>query len=171
MSYTGNFGKKYIKQVEVCDVEGNKVEILLKYSARTPLLYLNMFGTDMFDDLGKIAIATSKSKKLVEKVDKVGAENLAENLTEKDFDGVDMTPMFDFFKKFGAALIATAHYPKPLAYDVIYAEEGAMLPEDFITDEEYSPIFTAIKELFIPMEEDYKKKLMQASAVVGIKRT
>lgn len=167
MSYTGNFGRKYIKQVEACDVEGNKVEILLKYSARTPLLYLNMFGTDMFDDLAKIAIATSKSEKLIEKVDKEGAESL----TEKDFDGVDMTPMFDFFKKFGAALIATAHYPKPLAYDVIYAEEGGMLPEDFITDEEYSPIFTAIKELFIPMEEDYKKKLMQASAVVGIKRT
>ena len=160
MSNVGVFSKTYVKQVKVIDLEGNEVEIVLKYSARTPLLYLNMFGTDMFDDLADVVIRMDKKEQLVKKIDEQGAESL----TEKDLNGVDMTPMFDFFNKFGVALVATAHYPKPLSYEVI---SETMIPSDFIMDENYRELFEAIKELFIPASEDYKKKLMQAVGVVG----
>lgn len=163
MSNVGVFSKTYVKQVKVIDLEGNEVEIVLKYSARTPLLYLNMFGTDMFDDLADIVVRMAKKEQLVNKVNEKGVESI----TEKDLNGVDSTPMFDFFNKFGAALIATAHYPKPLAYDVIM---DTMLPQDFILDEKYSELFEAVKYLFAPATEDYKKKLTQAVGVVG-KRT
>lgn len=162
MANTGNFAKSYIKQVSVKDLDGQSVEILLKYTARTPLLYMNMFGTDMFDDLAEVVIQLDKRDDIVKKIDESGAEKL----TESDLKGLDMTLMFDFFNKFAASLVATAHYPKPLPYDVI-AE--TMLPADFITDAEYANLFEAIKELFIPAVDDYKKKLMQVAAGINKK--
>ena len=90
------FSKKYIKQVEVRDLDGKPVEILLKYSARTPLLYMNYFGTDMFDDLAKVVIQLSKHDDIVKKIEESGAESL----TEKDMMDFNMSDMFDFFHKF-----------------------------------------------------------------------
>lgn len=117
----------------------------------------------MFDDLADIVIRMDKKEELVKKVNEKGAESL----TVEELKGVDMTPMFDFFTKFGVALVATAHYPKPLSYEVI---TETMFPSDYIMNENYRELFEAIKELFIPASEDYKKKLMQVVGVVG-KRT
>lgn len=164
MENYGNFSKSYVRTVEVRDIDGKPVEIVLKYTARTPLLYLNYFGTDMFDDLARVVLQTAKNEEVVKKLDESGAESLSED----DLKNLDAGLLFEFFNKFAAALVATAHHPKPISYDTI---ASTMLPEDFITDPDYEGLFIAVRELFTPVLDDYKKKLERAIAVAGKKRT
>lgn len=157
MDNFGNFSRKYCKEVVVTDENGKDVCIKLKYTALTPLLYRNYFSTDMFDDLGIVAAQNLKKQKLVEKMDKVGAESLS----EEDFALFDFNEAVLFFDKFAVALVATAIYPETLSYERI---RETMLPEDFITDKRYDALFVAIKDLYEPATDDYKKKLLQAVA-------
>lgn len=154
MDNFGNFERKYVAEVVVKDNDGKDVCIKLKYTAMTPLLYMNYFGIDMFDDLANIVINGSKQDELLQKVHNEGVESLSDDEINK----VSTDYTLAFFDKFAVALIATALYPESLSYARI---RSTMLPEDFIADERYSDIFNAIYELFNPAVEDYKKKLIR----------
>lgn len=162
MDNYGNFGRNYCKEVVVADSDGKNVCIKLKYTALTPLLYRNYFATDMFDDLAKIAAKQLTKSEVVEKIEKSGVESL----TEEEIAELEVNDTMIFFEKFAVALVATAIYPETLSYDRI---RQTMLPEDFITDDRFSKVFDAIQELYMPVLDDYKKKLMTARVKVAQK--
>lgn len=157
MDNYGNFGKKYVREVIIKDNDGKDVCITLKYTGQTPLIYMNYFSRDMFDDIAKMSLqGTVKSEVLAK------AEKDVDSLTDKDWEQLSMPDACEFFDNYAVALVATALYPKTVSYETI---RDTMLPADFITDESYSELFTAIQELFLPLEQDYKKKLAQIAAV------
>lgn len=159
MDNFGNFGKNYCKEVVVIDQDGKDVCIKLKYTALTPLLYRNYFATDMFDDLAKIAAKQLIKSEIIEKLEKDGIESLTEN----EIAQLEVNDTILFFDKFAVALVATALYPETLSYERI---RETMLPDDFITDERYSKLFDAMQELYMPVLDDYKKKLTTVGANV-----
>ena len=162
MDNFGNFGRNYCKEVVVADADGKNVCIKLKYTALTPLLYRNYFASDMFDDLAKIAAKQLTKSEVVEKLEKDGVESL----TDSEIAQLEVNDTVLFFDKFAVALVATAVYPETISYDRI---RQTMLPEDFITDERYSKLFDAMQELYMPVLDDYKKKLMTVGAQVARK--
>lgn len=163
MDNFGNFGRNYCKEVVVKDEEGKEVCIKLKYTALTPLLYRNYFATDMFDDLAKIASKQLSAGKILDKLEKKGVESLTEN----EIASLQINDTMIFFDKFAVALVATALYPETVSYERI---RFTMLPEDFITDERYSELFEAMQELYMPVLDDYKKKLTTVRAKVAQKQ-
>lgn len=164
MDNFGNFGvKKYVREVVVKDEDGKDVCITLKYTAQTPLIYMNYFSRDMFDDIAKMSIQGTLKSDVLEK-----ANRDIESVTAEEWEQLTMPDACEFFDNFAVALIATSLYPKTVSYDTIREK---MLPADFITDDRYTELYQAEQDLFLPVVEDYKKKLMQIVAIKKKSRT